>query len=135
MNSTPAPRARPGSRPRSYRLESPILEREAYRLLQIIHSSRSLHRLRQETGRLGLLPGHEETEAARILTLAVIVRNNLDSSPLLPGDETGVLAECLTAWQEGSQEPFPRSLREHWPHYYEAGAELEVLGVGRPATS
>lgn len=91
-----------------YKIESTILELECYRLLAIIHSSKSLHErilslrteseldlafaYRRSEATLAYHTALEEWEANRILlSLAIAVRNGLDHRPILEDSECGIL--------------------------------------------
>lgn len=132
--------------PDPYQFESTILEREAFRLLSIIHSSKSLAKLHKQSkaestnsdymrrlaGRIEYLLLWEENECSRILiTLAIIVRNSLEGSP---GQPDGGLfgSACYTLRGEPTiapPNPFPPSLAGTLRYMMQAGADEEGLNV------
>jgi hypothetical protein len=143
--------------PEPFVFESPVLERESFRLLQIIHASSSLHaeciRRRidadakrkagglQDAAKLKLYTGAgslthllrgEEPEANRIvLNIAVVVRNSLDHSPLLLGED----AACSMIWTARDKfegplpKPFPETPMAIWREFEKHGVKAEALGI------
>ena len=134
------------SGPAPYRFENPVLELECFRLLQLVYASRPMHeRLVQlrdnaKAGRISYTaPGSllslqrwEEVEANRILlNLAVVIRNGLDHTPLLRGEDA-VCSLCRTArvpFKGRRPHPFPETPRQIWLEFGKQGVPDEALGI------
>jgi hypothetical protein len=135
------------SGPDPYKLESLVLERDTFRLLQLIHASRSLHEravgLRSEAkgsgldgytriGSLSYLLNWEESEASRlVLNLAIIIRNSLDHSPLLPGEDDvcGIILRTSEGFASLPPKSFPRKPSEIWRSFKREGLVEEPLEI------
>lgn len=131
------------SGPEQYKIESTVLERDCYRLLTIVHSSKSLHermislKREQDEGKHSVNPetlayhvGMEEWEANRILiNLAIVVRNRLESSPMLEAED-GLCGLVMTAkqhFEETKPEPFPETPEQIWYEFQRQGVDKEPL--------
>lgn len=134
------------SGPETYKFESPMLARECYQLLTILHASRGMHERVVELSKdydpvyfgptPGTLSSHllmEESEANRIiLNLAIVVRNSIESDPMLPGedDDCGyVLTAKEFPLNTPPPDPFPETPRGflHW--FKREGLKEEALNI------